>query len=915
MNSRSVCFKLGIAWLSVCLAGNDVSAQTPYLPAAYNSGIPVSYVRTWDAMKPDTNAAAITTAMAARDFRMTTQYVDGLGRPIQNVVKHGSMHTGYPMTDMVEGFTYDEFGREKFRFLPFQSSGGNPGQSDGLFKTNPWQQQVYSLGNIYVLSPLKGQDETFLYSQTNFEPSPLNRVTETFSPGSSWAGTASQATEAARRSVKIRYLTNTAFDSVRIWNVTNGGSVGAWGTYSTTAMYPAGQLTKIITIDEHGKQLIEFTDKQGKVILKKVQLTASADDGNGKGHSGWICTYYLYDDLGNLRCVIQPKGVAVIASNWLLTSTEILAEQCFRYEYDERNRMIVKKVPGAGETYMVYDFRDRLIMTQDAVMRATTPARWNVTKYDDLNRVIETGLLSSAGSFSSFRDSAATSLAIPNTSSNYFDLTTSHYDDYAGLPAGLNGNFIDTLSSQFHASSASPLYAQPLVASAQVRGLPTWTSVKVINSLVILYSINIYDEKGRVIQVKSRNRTGGNDFITTQYNWSGQPLITLQRIQKAGNKAVTVVIMTKYVYDDLARLVRLEKRIGHSQINSGALQSSYTHVLTQNYDAMGQLKTKKLAPAFNGNQGLETLNYDYNVRGWMLGVNRAYVKDSTSVANHFGFDLGYDKTALSINGVNTSYASGLFNGNIGGMLWKSTGDDQLRKYDFGYDAANRLTGADFNEFRQQQFGKSGGIDFSVSGLSYDVNGNILSMNQKGLKGSSSFTIDSLLYTYIGQSNKLRSVIDRVNDTATKLGDFRSDKLYMDQLGSNKTTGATDYTYNVNGSLTRDLNKSINQTSGGDGIQYNAINMVSRVHSKKDNSTSRGYIDYEYAADGTKLQKIVTEFGVDTVSTLYLGNAVFTDDSLSFIGMEEGRIRRVGSTFVYDYFIKDHLGNVRMILTD
>ena len=49
--------------------------------------------------------------------------------------------------------------------------------------------------------------------------------------------------------------------------------------------------------------------------------------------------------------------------------------------------------------------------------------------------------------------------------------------------------------------------------------------------------------------------------------------------------------------------------------------------------------------------------------------------------------------------------------------------------------------------------------------------------------------------------------------------------------------------------------------------------------------------------------------------------VYEDDVLQFISDEEGRIRYkavVGNTpadFAYDYFIKDHLGNVRMVLTD
>src|SRR4030095_15620160 len=144
--------------------------------------------------------------------------------------------------------------------------------------------------------------------------------------------------------------------------------------FITSGPYSPGPLFKTVTEDERGKQSIEFKDKDGKVVLKKVQLTGTPDDGNGTGYAGWLCTYYIYDDLNQLRCVIQPEGVKTLADNgWNLmgySSGILLAEQCFRYEYDERGRMIIKKVPGAGEVLMVYDRRDRLVFTQDANLRS-----------------------------------------------------------------------------------------------------------------------------------------------------------------------------------------------------------------------------------------------------------------------------------------------------------------------------------------------------------------------------------------------------------------------------------------------------------------------------------------------------------------------------------------------------------------
>src|SRR5262249_17294028 len=158
-------------------------------------------------------------------------------------------------------------------------------------------------------------------------------------------------------------------------------------------------------------------DNEGKVILKKVQLIAT-DDGTGNGYPGWLCTYYIYDDLGNLRCVVQPHGVEMLIQNsWVFdySSAGTAAEQCFRYEYDSRHRMIMKKVPGAGEVYMVYDLRDRVVFTQDANLRVTN--QWFTTLYDALNRQVLTGLMTYSGTLSSLQ-TAVTTQTLDGTNPN-----------------------------------------------------------------------------------------------------------------------------------------------------------------------------------------------------------------------------------------------------------------------------------------------------------------------------------------------------------------------------------------------------------------------------------------------------------------------------------------------------------------
>ena len=53
-------------------------------------------------------------------------------------------------------------------------------------------------------------------------------------------------------------------------------------------------------------------------------------------------------------------------------------------------------------------------------------------------------------------------------------------------------------------------------------------------------------------------------------------------------------------------------------------------------------------------------------------------------------------------------------------------------------------------------------------------------------------VDDLRYTYYDGGNKLKNVIDGVNEPTTTLGDFRH-SAYMTALG-HKTTSAADYSY-------------------------------------------------------------------------------------------------------------------------
>lgn len=897
----------------ICFASQAQRA----IPATYDAGIHINYIRTWVARIPDTSEAHFSVESPVEQAVMSTSFMDGLGRSVQSVVKKGLLVTDHanPAStlngrDLVQATEYDPFGRPSFNYLPFAANdaSGNVSLRDGLFKINPFEQQAAFYDDANTNNPIKGQGETYFYRQTVFEASPLNRPVTEYAAGNSWIGSS--------KGTGIQYSINTVSDSVRLWMVNDTISSAP----SSSSTYLAGQLYKIITTDENGKQTIAYEDKDGHTVLKKMQVASSP----GTGHVGWLCTYYIYNDLGLLRFILQPKAVETLlyAGSWTISNT-VRDELCFYYGYDLRNQMVVKKTPDSGETYTVYNENGWSVMAQDANMRNSS--KWLVTMYDSLGRPIQTGLVANSSigskSFSTHQSDGISSTSYPfNTSSipgsGYEELTQTGYDDYTTLSGSAPSQSLATTyinSTNFFTSyHVSPNYAEQLVQSMQIRGMKTWTKIKLVGtSSTFLYNTYIYDRMERVIQVKKTNISGGVDTLTTQYDYEGKVLRTHIAHSKAGTNPHRYYILIKNSFDGLGRIISVTNR---ANIDNTSNTTDYA-ISKMYYNAFSQLQQKNLGTDALGSNPLDSLVYDYNIRGWLLGVNRDYAKSASSTTHYFGFDLGYNQTSILPAGGSSigSYSSAQYTGNIAGTVWKSAGDQQVRKYDFTYDAVNRLTSADFNQYTSGAFNKTAGVDFSVSNLNYDASGNILSQTQKGWKVGGSVIIDSLAYHYNTNSNKLLNVVDASNDPATLLGDFRSSSIYTAALGT-KTSSATDYSYDDNGNLVKDLNKDMVTNAGADGIEYNFLNLPQKI-TIKDGSGTKGTIEYTYDAMGSKMKKVVTE-GSRVTTTLYMiGN--YVNDTLQFLGHQEGRMRPSGngsSPFNYDFFIKDHLGNIRMVLT-
>ncbi|MDX5477549.1 MAG: DUF6443 domain-containing protein, partial [Cyclobacteriaceae bacterium] len=292
-----------------------------------------------------------------------TVYYDGLGRPVQKVAIQATA-TGM---DHITPIVYDALGRNYREYLPFANNTTNT----GLFRPTG-----LTLHSTYYSTNFTG--DTYGYSETQYEASPLNRIRKMSGPGNPWRMGSGKEREFSEAS-------NAAGDSVRIW------TLNASGLPVTSSIYPNASLWKKESLDENKQKVLEFHDKLDRLVLKKVQ----AVDSPPFPHVGWLCTYYVYDDFGRLAVVIPPKAVDHLRKNsWSTaqsTNTTLANAQYYRYSYDARGRMITKKLPGKNTEEMVYDLNDRLVATRDALL--TGMGKWHYTKYDALDRAVMTGLV------------------------------------------------------------------------------------------------------------------------------------------------------------------------------------------------------------------------------------------------------------------------------------------------------------------------------------------------------------------------------------------------------------------------------------------------------------------------------------------------------------------------------------------
>ncbi|MCB2380468.1 DUF6443 domain-containing protein [Hymenobacter sp. BT635] len=849
----------------------------------------VNYVRTYTARAAYTDSTLLAQA-PVDSVQISTAYLDGLGRVVQTVIQQESPNK----RDIVQPIAYDALGRQEKEYLPYTATpNAVRKEKAGGYRGDALHEQY----QFYVAPTGSWPSTQVAYSKKAFEPSPLNRVTAQGSAGEAWNLDALDS-----HAVVLFERPTTARDTVYRWAPGFGNN---HEDLLPRQPYAPGELWSTLTRDEQWHLSQSFTDKQGRVVLKQVAEHITARD------TSWLKTYYVYDEFDRLRAVLPPLAVQRIRRNNLQVTGAGVERLLFRYNYDDQGRLIAKRIPDQdGYTYSVYDGLDRPVLTQDVAQRSRS--EWVATKYDALGRVAYTALIRRPGSERDMLQAQAsqdtthwenpsatrllerayyTNRSYPTLTSGDQLLSIAYYDTY-----DYNQDGVTDADAAYVPATEQQLGGKVPVADTRVTGLATRSETRVLGTPMAsngawLTSTSFFDEKQRLIQVVSTNARGGQDVVSSRYDFAGKVRGTYTVHTDPRHEAITV--QEKPTYDHAGRVLSTTQAL-----NGGAAVPLAQHT----YNEIGQLEKKVLGNA------LQTVDYRYNIRGWLTQLNNP---DQAQTDDLWSMSLHYD----------CGFTTREYNGNIAGQRWRSKSDNIERAYGYRYDSLNRVLQGDFvaKGLNATTWEAERG-NYRFWAASYDANGNLLSLRRRGLLQEATRTTprqygvtDNIRYRYAPAtlSEPVSNRLLRVDELAPAAAAPAAGQPARPDFQDGATSGSTqaDYTYDAAGSLTSDRNKGIT------AIRYNHLRLPEAIRFATGDS-----LLYRYTASGQKVAKVAYAVGKPQVQTDYAGAWQYEKDSLRWLNHSEGRLLRfetrnvIGQPVVrysYEYTLKDHLGNLRV----
>ena len=788
---------------------------------------------------------------------ISTNWLDGLGRPYAQVGEGLSPMGG----DIVTVKIYDGRGLTQREWLPMRI---------------PSSQNPPDVADVAAIASSSVYGEASPFTDYGYEPSPSGRIVSLTWPGVDW--------RTHGKSMCMAYGLNLQNDVIR-FGAAYGGT-----TLTATGYYAPCELDRKETVDEDGLMSSEYTDLFGNKVMTE---------------RGGQRTYYVYDNASNLRFVLPPAldGVLHVGSSYNVLTSQPLRDYAYFYVYDKRGLCTEKKLPGCDPVIMVYDDGGRMAFSQDGRQRSS--GDWTFILYDYLGRIVVTGIHGSTSAPSMNGVSALACYTGDGPLAGYATdvgltvrslLSVKYYDGYGFL---LHHAMADSLSYR----TLPPFDEAVGLTSGEayhVRGHLTGSVTFLLDRLDSITESLYYDSEGRCVQTHRRNVKKGWDHYYYRLNaYTGEHLALRHDHSSSGYPSITETM--SYAYDNMRRPLTTTHSVNGSP---PVTLSSYT------YDAVGRMATKTVG-------GLDTTAYTYNVRSWLTKIS----------GQRFTERLCYN---TSVEGLNPSRPHQYcWSGRVGAYAWQVSGEPRQRGYGMVYDDLGRLTSANYGE------GPALDAYYTIYDemAGYDTMGNptwIYRKSPNTLENNRpSSPSDRLHLEYDG--NQLVHVTDSVSIGHTYAGAFH----FAD--GADETM---EYEYDENGNMTKDLNRNILS------IEYNLLNLPSMIEFE-----DHSFISNTYSATGEKLS---TSYGISlgpVLSPLSVGNAIgdaplgglvipgdggIPGDDSGNPEPQAGQFRYYCGDVVYDmgttrlltdegyvtfssdgtpqyhYYLRDHLGNVRVV---
>jgi RHS repeat-associated protein len=857
------------------------------------------------------------TALSYTDCNISIQYLDGAGRTLENVAYKASPNG----KSIISGATgYDTFGRAIRSYLPIESN-----FDDGKFMDTT---AVHTKAKIFY-------GDNICYSEVIYENSPLSRPLKIYGVGAAF--------RTANKFSESNYETIDTEAGLKKITATVGENKGVIGSYASN------QLFKKTSFDERGSAVIEYSDKSGNVIRRDVQssdteyLTTAYvyDDAN---RLRYVLPPNAYNAVKNQTEFTESDPVfdeMIYAYHYdgrgRVYETHTPGTGWSRVVYNRLNQPVLTQDDDEASTntwnYAQTDGQGRTVRTgqiQTAASRATLQGYFNDYVVDNQFEERSTA----GGSLVQYTNrSFPTELQSLITAQSL--KTVAYYDNY-NWRNGIDGNTGIAANYDFQTNN---LNASAYSRDNSAVGLNTGGLIKDdLNGDLLMPAVSYYDDKNRNIQSIAFTHLQARDQSDTKYNFNGEIANSKAIYRQSGNADITRT--TSHTYDHMSRPKVL--LYGLNLYNAGA---EFPMNLFS-YDPIGRMKTKYIQPSTTQitstnktgewgigntwNEGtvpnlqtltvintghtvnipenanyeaaslmtngilsmgtgsvltlgsmatvnrvaLQTIDYTYNIRNQLRGINLdASGNMQTNPEKLFSYKLDYHEDGR------------YYDGNISRKSWKSQRSQDTRAYTYTYDRSNRVNDA--------SFAGTGNEAYGVSNITYDIMGNLQTMNRIGKTGANSWgEIDKLAYSYINNGSKLQ----KVDDTGANAlaGGFKDGN------------GGTDYAYTQAGKITSDLNKGISL------IEYNYLDLV-----KKQTFTDGRIVEYGYTTTGQRRMRKVTKNG-ETNYTFYNGEIVYTsienniqNATVTEIQNTEGRF--VGGQFTYGY--TDQVGNLRLSYRD